>query len=372
MATMVWLMAFVVPFLVLTYSFLRFKNQITKFEYVSSAAIGYFLTVALLFMVEGTYTYGAGSDTEIWNGYVSDKYSNHVSCEHKYPCGRICSGSGKRRSCHIKYCHEHSYDVDWVVKTTVGNVEIDRVDRRGLETPPRFAQVKVGEPASSENYYQNSLLLDEDSLFYNSDKIVGTYSVPQYPVVRDYYRITRVFNDTALDLSNWNRILNERLAVDGAALQLNMVVFVTNSPSAYADAVFAAWKGGKKNDVIIVLGNQSGKVQWIRSTSFAKGMGNELLHAKLLSTAIGETIDDKLVMDLYNTTAKTYKRYTMEQFEKMVHTNPKYPIGVYIIVLIFSTGLMFGIVRLAIAVDYMSVLREIFKSKNVKQGKRHG
>ena len=361
MSTTLWLLSFIVPMVVLTYSFFRFKKQITKFEYVFVAITGYVLTIAFMFGVEAMYEYGTAHDTEIWNGQVTNKHSEHVSCEHEYICGQTCSGSGKTRSCHPKYCHEHSYDVSWFVNTSVGDVQIDRIDRRGLDEPPRFTSTVIGEPASSENYYENRLLLDENSLFNRSKALVGKYQIPQYPVVYDYYRIVRVFNDTKLDTKNWNAILNDRLKVDGSVLQLNIVVFVTNNPENYADAVFAAWKGGKKNDVLIVIGNQDGKVKWLRSTSYAKGIGNELLHSQLLVSFTGDPINDELLSNMYGKVQKYYKRYTIEQFEKMVHIVPKYPWGVYLIVLLLSTGIMCGLVRLAIDFDFYSSIKGMFK-----------
>lgn len=369
MATTLWLMSFIVPFIVLTYSFFRFRKEITKFEYVFVAITGYCITALLVLTLEKMYEYSSAYDTEIWNGQVTNKHSERVSCEHEYICGQTCTGSGKKRSCHPKYCHEHSYDVDWIVNTSVGNVEIDRVDRRGLDEPPRFTSTTIGEPASSENSYENRLLLDEDSLFNRSKSLVGKYQIPTYPVVYDYYRITRVFNDTNLNIQHWNSLLNDWLRVDGAVHQVNVVVFVTNNPENYADAVFAAWKGGKKNDVLVVIGNQDGKVKWIRSTSYAKGIGNELLHSQLLVSFTGDQINDELIIGVYGKIKQYYKRYTVEQFEQMVHITPKYPWGVYLIVLLLSSGIMCGLVRLALDSDFYTGFKNMFKRNKNKNNR---
>ena len=341
------LLAFVVPLIVLTFSYWRYSSEISIAEYFACAIIGYVLSVGVLFGVEKSYEYGQAYDNEILNGQVTEKYSEKVSCEHEYVCGETCSGTGKHRSCSPRYCHLHSYDVDWVVKTTVGDMNIDRVNSRGDEEPPRFTATQVGEPASAEYGYVNKLLLDDNTLFSAVQADVSKFTIPAYPVVYDYYRINRVFNDTAINTSAWNSLLNDWLKNDGSIYQLNVIVFVTNRPETYADAVLYSWKGGKKNDVILFIGEKDGKVSWFKSTSYARGAGNSRLHAQLLLTAMGEQVDDKLLNLLYKTTTQYYKRFTMEQFVSMVNVQPHYPWGIYVVVLMLTTGIMFGLVYLA-------------------------
>src|SRR5690349_13112667 len=51
------------------------------------------------------------SDVEVINGFVTSKQQQRVSCSHSYSCRchRVCSGSGKNRTCRQKCdtCYEH-------------------------------------------------------------------------------------------------------------------------------------------------------------------------------------------------------------------------------------------------------------------------
>src|SRR5208337_4906489 len=58
--------------------------------------------VAVLMAIGLGIAYWQGtSDTEIWNGQVTNKARVEVSCSHSYPCHchQVCSGSGQNESC---------------------------------------------------------------------------------------------------------------------------------------------------------------------------------------------------------------------------------------------------------------------------------
>jgi hypothetical protein len=99
-------------------------------------------------------------DTEIWNGRIVDRHRERVSCSHSYKCHchDVCSGSGKDKSCHEECdtCYEHSYDIDWIAKSSNDETfTFDRVDRQGLLMPDRYKQVFIGEPTAVEHHFEN-------------------------------------------------------------------------------------------------------------------------------------------------------------------------------------------------------------------------
>lgn len=125
-----------------------------------------------------------GGDTMVLNGYVTKKYSERTSCSHTYSCNCRVVMNGKSTSTKCDTCHEHAYDVDWIVKSNVGAVEIDRINRQGTKETPRFTKAYVGEPFSIEKSYYNYIKASPLSVF----KDFGTYKnidIPTYPKVYD-------------------------------------------------------------------------------------------------------------------------------------------------------------------------------------------
>jgi hypothetical protein len=153
-------------------------------------------------------------DVEVWNGQVTGKYSEKVSCSHSYSCNcyRSCSGSGKNRSCSTicQTCYEHSYDVSWRVESNIGTYTISRIDRRGLSKPPRWDRVKIGEPVSDTHTYTNYIKGSPDSLFHKK-KLLKKYQkdLPKYQSkVYDYYRLNRLVN---LGVNVDNNLFNKEI-----------------------------------------------------------------------------------------------------------------------------------------------------------------
>lgn len=275
-------------------------------------------------------TLGSSSDTEIINGYVLKKDREEVSCSHSYDCNcyysTSCSGSGTSRSCtrtrHCSTCYEHSYDVDWDVSTTVGNLTIDRIDRRGMGEPPRWAQVQIGEPAAREHSYSNYVLGNKDSLFSKSDQQFAERfkdKIPKYPSVYDYYRVGRVLNVSGLSLPTnyWNDYLNGTLRTLGAAKQVNIVWVITSGqPIEYFQGLVYAWDGGKKNDVIVVTDiTKDNKINWGKSTSFVDGMNNMELHARNGLALTGKDMGVGVLADVAANISKGYNRVPMEDMD---------------------------------------------------------
>lgn len=117
---------------------LIWKRNVKVMEVAIAGAIG-IIAAAIV------YACGLASqtgDTELINGEVVSKDSQHVSCSHSYDCNcrmvrvpQTCSGTGKNRTCtgggterKCDTCYEHSFDVDWNVRSNIGSFGISRVD----------------------------------------------------------------------------------------------------------------------------------------------------------------------------------------------------------------------------------------------------
>lgn len=268
------------------------------------------------------------SDFEVHNGEVLRKEIQPVSCEHSYSCNcrEDCStDSTGRRSCSTTCdtCYEHLRDFDHVLVTNVGDVEIDRVDRQGVSVPPRYESARIGDPVALRKHFVNYIKGAPDSLFNalaeRSAHQQFHASLPAYPdQVYDYHYVNRVLTTGPVipDLANWNAQLAQLLRKLGPGKQANaVVVFTSSTDSAYADALRAEWLGGKKNDVVLVIGAPNyPEIAWTRVVSWTD---NELFKSHLeqgvrdLKTATPEAV----LGVLFEKTMAEFERKHMKDFE---------------------------------------------------------
>ena len=303
---------------------------------------------------------GASIDTEIWNGYVTDKHSEHVSCEHSYQCNcrTVTTGYGKNKTTQTvcDTCYEHAFDVDWVVESNIGDeVTIDRVDRQGLLEPPRWTKVTIGEPFSHEHTFRNYIKSNPDSLFNNKD-LVEKYKdiLPNYPEVYDYYRINRVITVgiTVPSKNEWNIGLSEILKTLGKKKKCNIVMVITNAGDReYANALKEHWLGGKKNDLIIVVGcTKYPNIDWVEVFSWSK---DKILEVEIRDGLQELTLEevDKGVKLIQKEVNKHFNKIDMEEYKYLTEQNIP-PTWVILTTVIISLIASAGVTYLAYKEDF--------------------
>jgi hypothetical protein len=242
-------------------------------------AISIGLTCAVII---GLYALGKHSkvtDTEVLNGMVSGKSMETVSCSHSYDCRCYKDKKGNK---HCSTCYEHTHDFNWVVYSNIGfDQTISRVDRQGTKMPDRFKHVTVGEPFAIEHSYINYIKAVPESIFHEDVDPLLASAVPAYPRVYDYYKFQRVINSGVKIplqvVQQLNTRLNNELMTLGSAKQVNIIVILTNSTSPmYKYAVEKQWLGGKKNDVVVIVGMPKyPSIDWADTLTWARSSGNE-------------------------------------------------------------------------------------------------
>lgn len=322
-------------------------NHISKLEMVILIVVSILLTSAIYFA--GAYSQTV--DSEIWNGVVTNKHAAKTSCSHSYQCHcRVvtraptctkggCSGGGSRTECDT--CYEHLYDINWVVASDIGSWNIDRIDRQGLQEPPRFTIVKQGDPVSATHTYTNYIKGAPDSLFHAYAGLMQQYQqlIPTYPLnVYDVYKIDRAIvigKVQVPQLDKWNyelSVLNGKL---GPQKQVNVaIVFVDIADQKFQYALESAWLGGKKNDVIIVFGTTKypsidwvGVISWTDKQLFKVQLRDELFAQKQIDM-------EKTLSIIQQNVSRNYERKHMADFEYL-----KYEIEPPLWVLILSVVL---------------------------------
>jgi hypothetical protein len=248
----------IVPTLIALFCLFFFKGKIMLWEF-----FGQLLVVALVISAGFWISYaGRVSDTEIWNGKVTERKRVEVSCEHSYKCNCSTDKDGHE---HCSTCYEHNYDVDWNVYATTGeSLEIEREDRQGLVEPKRWDAVYPGEPFSSMHHFENYIRANPDSVLLGTKGDMEQFGklVPEYnDKVYDYYKHDPVINMGVpnVDMQSWNWLIREVNKELGPVKQINnIVILVPTNDQAYMFALKDAWLGGKKNDDVVVIGSTDG------------------------------------------------------------------------------------------------------------------
>lgn len=318
---MEFLMIFLLPLLVPFISKIFWKHTVCWKE------MGVHIGIMLIFCT-GIYfasMYSATMDTEIWSGSVSKKKKERVSCEHSYSCNcrQVSSGSGKNRTTTTvcDTCYDHSYDYDWAVYADYGQrVEIRRVDRQGTSEPKRWSEVNIGDPMSDTYTFTNYIKAAPDSLF-NEQQYCTALPLPNYPDnIYDYYKIDRALS-VGGGLKNpkeWSEKISQMMRKLGPQARANFVLVAVNSKDPrYAEDLRQKWLGGKKNDVILVLGMDQNLLQFARVVSWSE---NKMIHVDLregIETAYkGKEIDADGVLAIADKSIReNFRRMKEENYE---------------------------------------------------------
>lgn len=229
---------------------------------------------------------GRTGDVELLNGSIAEKHRETVGCCHSYSCNchEVCSGSGQSRSCskECQTCYEHSHDVAWEASATTGKVVFwDTCNRPHSSPPARWGAIYVGEPTAEEHAFTNYIKGNPASILRRGAVSPALLAqVPEYPAVFDYYRARRFIDlgVAGVDVAALDHELSFINAQLGAKRQVNIIVIVTREPDpTFAEAVRQKWLGGKKNDVVVVVGAPAfPAIGWVDVVSWTQEAGMKL------------------------------------------------------------------------------------------------
>jgi len=350
---MVFISLLSLPLFIAAGFFIFTDKLITWGEFLAHAAAA----SAVAALSTGIMYYSNVTDVEVWGGHVYEKERKKVNCEHDYCCMYCdsCSTDSNGNTSCTQYCcqtcYDHSYDISWTYATTDdGSNSIPRVDRQGLNEPPRWTEVVVGEPSASSHSFTNYIKAAPDTLFIKQG-LTESYKdkLPEYPGrVYDHYKLDRlVVVDVPIHNSSyWNRLLMEQNDLLGASKEVALgIVLVLNQPQEYFTALQQHWVGGKKNDLFLVLSvDADNSIQWAEVMAWTV---DKVAEAQVRDAAITiGTIKDpgKLVASLAGATMDSYVRKPMKDFEylksSVTPTGLQWAIALIINILI-SIGLGF-------------------------------
>jgi hypothetical protein len=322
------------------------KREITGKELLINLIIG----VVIVVVGWGAGHFVQTDDVEIINGQVTGKDADEVPCSHSYSCNcrPVCTTDSRgSQSCTTTCdtCYEHEYDVDYTVHTTVGNIDVDRVDSQGIVEPPNFSRAQIGDPVARRHHFVNYVKAAPDSLFNKLaqkrafDQFKG--SLPGYPNdVHDLYYVDRVVPQgvNVPDVAAWDERLALGLRKLGPERQVNAVVVLTANPdSHYADALEMAWEGGKKNDVVVVLGTPHyPDIAWVRVLSWTKdALFKVQLESDLRDLKVASS--DAVLNTMFSHIDKSFQRRHMADFSYL-KWEIELPVWLDVLLFVLSMG----------------------------------
>jgi hypothetical protein len=316
-----FLILFFVPLLGAAVAFL-FLRGISLKEFGAIAGLIFLIAGASALIVSWAKTH----DKEIWNGTIVDKKSVSVSCSHSYECNcktKCTKDANKNENCRrvCQTCYDHSNDWDWRLYTSNNEtIEIDRVDRQGASTPSRWSSAFIGEATALSRSYTNYIKGAPEAIFQDQTP-PETYvaSLPEYPInTYDYYRLDRVLT-VGLSLPEhnlWNQALTQLNAELGAKKQVNIVLILVKGYSRdWFEALVVHWLGGKKNDVILVVGvDDALEPQWVDVMAWTT---NESFKSQLREAIrdLPTLSQDAVIRALRTQVSESYQRKPMKDFE---------------------------------------------------------
>lgn len=266
-------------------------------------------------------------DTEQLNGSVASKAMQRVSCRHPYCCMycESCTTDSKGNTHCTQYCcmtcYYHPFDQDWnVYLNACPNLTIDPLDDQGLREPPRWTITKPGEPAACLHSYDNYVKAAPGTLFKRDTREdEKKFPLPERkPLVYDYYRADGLVLVNGAGVDNpraWNDAIAAANARVGPLKQANIVVVLAkNQPREYFEALNAKWLGGKKNDVVLVLGvDANNKIQWADVMAWTY---NEMVRVAMRDEALAHGVATIDVVDIAErNVVKYFQRKKMDDFK---------------------------------------------------------
>lgn len=266
--------------------------------------------VAMVIIIAGGYFIARNSgthDVEIWNGWIAEstyfeEWVERVSCRHPISCSHQDKNGN---TLHSNDGYYHLYDEDYhspYAETYSSNgeliirdigfhdyvtgqfknnqyVEIRRYAKLRGPGNKFVTRYQAGSsnfiPTAVEHGFTNYIKVNPTSLFVR----VGQGNrfdalISPYPRVRSVAVCDRVIpmGISLPDIRLWNDNLAKINGRLGRKKQVNIILLVVNTAdSSYVHALEEKWLGGKKNDLIIVIGcAQYPNIDWVRIVSWSK------------------------------------------------------------------------------------------------------
>jgi hypothetical protein len=375
---MLWTLYFILPLLV-WFGFARFVLGVGLT--IGEIALQFFATIAIITSVYFITLSAQTSDSMMVHGHVTklepirktcNTYWSDFSdsfCTNEYtrtvPDGKTCSrDKDGKETCVTKYKTQYKSVYPWerryFVRTTLSSYEISRVDKQGVNTPPRFAEIDVGEPVTEMASFTNYIKAASATVIGNMHNAEPLNVA--YPHVHDYYRVLPVIDHSGSvdkemlgQLSDSIRKVNR----DIAPVKGNVVVVITSEGEDFAKRLEYDWQAFKYNDVVVTLGMTAETVNWVNVKSWSKDQLNDVVLRDTIRE-VGLTDSDSLQRAMTEAILQHYVMPTEEDFEYLYDDiEPPMAVNViiWIIMLIVTPAITFILSRVELFTSSAQISR---------------
>lgn len=326
---MEFILTLIGPVIVAIAAKVYFGREISKRETLAQLAIG----VAFGFIVSAMFSYGQLHDTEIVTGQVTDKERDNDSYQESYSCNcrTVTTGTGKNRTSTTRCdtCWRTVYTVDWYLESTIGTISLDSESSYSSSVwstanPRIYTAAKIGEACSKVRSYTNYIKAAPDSLFNSKEFRNKEFEdiIPGYPRMHSVYKMTHAISGDqsvpAKELKLWTEEIREHLKASDINADPNVLfVFTSSTDRNFRYALERKWLGGKKNDLVVVIGTSSyPKVDWAEVITLGGTSGNELTAVKIRRVIEGKEIDPaKTTSQVFNVIDKHFDMKPIADFQ---------------------------------------------------------
>lgn len=195
--------------------------------------------------------------------------------------------------------------------------------------PPRFTEIVIGDPVTLEVPFTNYIKGAADTLFNQKLK-----EVPQiaYPSTYDYYKVQRViYFGAPADpqmVEQWNEDLSV-LNSDIRRTRANVIINVVGADQSWAEGLAQAWDAHNINDVVVSIGVNQDRIQWVDVRSWSENeMVDILIRDEIL--AIGTINPTKINQAIKDAVTQHFIMQEMSAFEYLAD-DVKAPTWLYVI-----------------------------------------
>lgn len=313
------------------------QGMLTAFVITALSFAGYHSQTSDMMLVNGVVT-ETTAQRESCNQFWSDWPDGFCTNQHtrRVRDGQSCSTDSKgNRTCTPRYKTQYRSVYSWEIRYFVSSdipssYEIRRVDAQGSQTPPRFEEIQLGDPVTTEVSYTNYIKGAADTLF--NQKLEDVPPIA-YPSTFDYYKVRRViYFGTPADsqqVEQWNNdlaVLNAEIR----GTQANVIVNVVGANQNWAEGLAQAWDAHNINDVVVTIGVEQQRIQWVDVRSWSS---NEMVDITIRDEilTIGTVDPTQINSAIKNAITKYFVMQNMSDFEYLADDIAA-PTWLYIIV----------------------------------------
>ena len=309
-------------------------------------------------------------DTEYINTKAKyfEKYEEWTE-EVRYTESYDCGSSKEPKTCYREKTR-HDYHPEYFQLVTENNKELRISSQEFYNAAERFNKTKIniyrpdkvswndGDkfvstpnidiPTSYTNSYTNYVTAAKDNVINSQlqDDDIKHIKVPEYPKLKSKEYGQMNPNRFLSDLNiSYNKELNLLAMELGKSKQCNPIIITTYNDRSYKDIVQHKWKGGKKNDITLILGlDNNNTIVWSDVITYTNN-SDFIVNAQ--NDFKGTNINDisTVINKFKNNIVNNYTRKPMEEFEYLTE-NISLDILVQVLIILLSLALNLFLIRL--------------------------